>query len=201
MYNHQSMNVVLVVSNVMHNRNNASIGPVNAKLDMFAIVVVVVVFLDRVIHHVQIRVISAKMKYVCDHRRPMHTMDTLVNAMSIIDDIRLLAFVVRHRQWMIVQQLWFLFAVIDECASGTHTCSPLAICTDTDESYLCACKQGYIDKSPIPDKQPGRVCTQGSSTALVLIIDMYIAERNECNDGTHNCSTNANCIDLPDGFL
>lgn len=33
-----------------------------------------------------------------------------------------------------------IIAVIDECAAGTHDCDVNAVCTDTDESYLCSCK-------------------------------------------------------------
>ncbi|CAB3402805.1 unnamed protein product [Caenorhabditis bovis] len=76
--------------------------------------------------------------------------------------------------------------LIDECAAGIHDCDPNAHCTDTDESYLCACNQGFLDKSPEQNKKPGRLCSK---------------QRNECLDNSHNCSINADCIDLPDGFL
>ncbi|KAI1885405.1 hypothetical protein AGOR_G00219820 [Albula goreensis] len=32
---------------------------------------------------------------------------------------------------------------IDECVSGTHKCSPNAVCLNTQGSYKCKCKQGY----------------------------------------------------------
>ncbi|GMT19358.1 hypothetical protein PFISCL1PPCAC_10655, partial [Pristionchus fissidentatus] len=76
--------------------------------------------------------------------------------------------------------------LIDECAAGMHDCDVNAVCTDTDESYLCACKPGFVDKSPDARFKPGRVCS---------------AQRNECMDGSHNCSTNAMCIDLVEGYL
>ena len=31
----------------------------------------------------------------------------------------------------------------DECALGTDNCSDNATCTDTDQSFLCACNDGY----------------------------------------------------------
>ncbi|VDL81624.1 unnamed protein product [Nippostrongylus brasiliensis] len=72
------------------------------------------------------------------------------------------------------------------CSAGSHDCDPNAKCTDTDESFICTCNSGFIDKSPDPSRKPGRKCTQ---------------LRNECEENRHNCSANAECIDLVDGFL
>ncbi|KAJ8956844.1 hypothetical protein NQ318_014258 [Aromia moschata] len=33
---------------------------------------------------------------------------------------------------------------VDECGLGLHDCHPQAICTNTDGSYSCQCKKGYI---------------------------------------------------------
>ncbi|CAI4230491.1 unnamed protein product [Auanema sp. JU1783] len=74
----------------------------------------------------------------------------------------------------------------DECALGSHDCDRNAHCIDTDESYICTCNAGFLDRSPNEKVKPGRVCEQ---------------QRNECAEGRHNCSANAECIDLPDGFL
>ncbi|KAK6054421.1 EGF-like domain protein [Cooperia oncophora] len=76
--------------------------------------------------------------------------------------------------------------LIDECSAGTHDCDPNARCTDTDESFICTCNSGFLDKSPDQTRKPGRVCTQ---------------LHNECEENRHNCSANADCIDLEDGFL
>ncbi|CAD6188433.1 unnamed protein product [Caenorhabditis auriculariae] len=76
--------------------------------------------------------------------------------------------------------------LIDECSAGTHDCDPNAQCTDTDESYICSCRSGFLDKSPDQAKKPGRLCSQ---------------QRNECAENRHNCSVNADCIDLVDGFM
>ena len=35
------------------------------------------------------------------------------------------------------------FTDIDECISGTHTCSPNANCTDTDGNFNCTCNEGF----------------------------------------------------------
>ena len=33
---------------------------------------------------------------------------------------------------------------IDECKTGDHTCDVNANCTDTDGSFNCTCKEGYM---------------------------------------------------------
>ncbi|VBB34344.1 unnamed protein product, partial [Acanthocheilonema viteae] len=76
--------------------------------------------------------------------------------------------------------------LVDECAARTHDCDKNANCIDTDEGYICTCKEGYIDESPDPSRRPGRVCR---------------LQTDECAQGTHNCSVNADCINLPKGFL
>ena len=32
---------------------------------------------------------------------------------------------------------------IDECSTGSYVCDINANCTNTDDSYICACKEGY----------------------------------------------------------
>ncbi|CAH3156264.1 unnamed protein product, partial [Pocillopora meandrina] len=32
---------------------------------------------------------------------------------------------------------------IDECSTGIYVCDINANCTNTDDSYICACKEGY----------------------------------------------------------
>lgn len=49
-------------------------------------------------------------------------------------------------------------SVIDECQTGQNDCSLEAICTDTEDSYECACPTGYIDVSPDIARKPGRRC-------------------------------------------
>lgn len=39
----------------------------------------------------------------------------------------------------------FLFSSdINECAAGTHDCSPDALCVNLIGSYNCTCKQGFL---------------------------------------------------------
>jgi len=65
-------------------------------------------------------------------------------------------------------------ADIDECAYGTHGCSPGATCMNTIGGYLCPCMDGYS----------GPACDD---------ID-------ECRDGTDDCGVNATCTNLPGEF-
>lgn len=74
----------------------------------------------------------------------------------------------------------------NECLAGEHDCHPSARCIDTDDSFLCVCPAGFLDRSPEPARRPGRVC---------------VAERNECRDGGHNCSPDAICTDTPEAFV
>ncbi|VDO59525.1 unnamed protein product [Onchocerca flexuosa] len=48
--------------------------------------------------------------------------------------------------------------LVDECASGIHDCDRNANCINTDEGYICTCKEGHIDESPDQARKPGRVC-------------------------------------------
>jgi hypothetical protein len=94
--------------------------------------------------------------------------------------------------------------VIDECASGKHDCDKSARCTDTDDSFICACLNGFLDHSRDQSNKPGRVCIAGesiSSTEPRKTLSPSVSEQNECTSNTHNCSANALCTDTPDSYL
>ena len=62
-----------------------------------------------------------------------------------------------------------------------------AICTDTDDGYLCRCRQGFLDISPDPRSRPGQLCK---------------ALENECEKGTHDCAHEGGiCDDTPDSYV
>ncbi|XP_068736624.1 protein kinase C-binding protein NELL2-like [Montipora capricornis] len=63
-----------------------------------------------------------------------------------------------------------LFSDIEECSIGNHTCSSDAECINTNGSYNCSCKAGFVGD--------GRNCSD---------ID-------ECLAGNHTCSSDATCI-------
>uniref|UniRef100_A0A183C216 EGF-like domain-containing protein n=1 Tax=Globodera pallida TaxID=36090 RepID=A0A183C216_GLOPA len=75
----------------------------------------------------------------------------------------------------------------NECVDKRdNDCDRSAKCIDTDDSYICACPQGFLDQSPDPMNRPGRVC---------------VAEINECALGKHRCSPDAICEDTPTGYV
>ncbi|CAD5233599.1 unnamed protein product [Bursaphelenchus xylophilus] len=73
----------------------------------------------------------------------------------------------------------------NECLSGHHDCDPRARCTDTDESFICACPLDSIDQSTDLQNRPGRICQK---------------LEDECALGTHDCPADAECIDMVEGF-
>ncbi|CAH3184475.1 unnamed protein product, partial [Porites evermanni] len=76
---------------------------------------------------------------------------------------------------------------INECKEGTHNCSSNAVCNNTKGSYNCTCKPGY--------EGDGNNCTGNFFLNLVIFLPLFnmISDINECNAGTHNCSSNAFC--------
>jgi hypothetical protein len=67
----------------------------------------------------------------------------------------------------------FGFTPIDECATGTHGCAPGAVCTDTAESFTCACPAGT---SGVPYKLAvgeSEGCTQISILDELLDLKSY----------------------------
>lgn len=79
--------------------------------------------------------------------------------------------------------------VIPECDNPTlNDCdSPdRAVCTDTDDGYMCRCRQGFLDISPSISVKPGRLCKP---------------LQNECALGIDDCARDGGiCEDNPDSF-
>eukprot|EP01006_Ploeotia_vitrea_P029723 TRINITY_DN62208_c0_g1_i1.p1 TRINITY_DN62208_c0_g1~~TRINITY_DN62208_c0_g1_i1.p1 ORF type:complete len:1202 (+),score=249.69 TRINITY_DN62208_c0_g1_i1:55-3660(+) len=65
---------------------------------------------------------------------------------------------------------------VNECTNGSHDCDANASCTDTADSFTCACNTGYSGD--------GRSCT----------------DINECTQGTANCDVNADCTNTAGSF-
>ncbi|KAI8511658.1 complement activation, classical pathway [Branchiostoma belcheri] len=65
---------------------------------------------------------------------------------------------------------------VDECVDGSHSCDPDATCTNTPGSFTCACNPGYSGD--------GFTCT----------------DDDECADGSHNCSPDASCANTNGSF-
>ena len=58
----------------------------------------------------------------------------------------------------------FTFVDIDECSKGSHVCHVNAGCTNTNGSYNCTCKDGFIGD--------GRSCS--GTLNSVLLSDIFI---------------------------
>uniref|UniRef100_A0A913I4D2 EGF-like domain-containing protein n=1 Tax=Strongyloides stercoralis TaxID=6248 RepID=A0A913I4D2_STRER len=79
---------------------------------------------------------------------------------------------------------------INECLSPEKynvDCNSNAICIDTDSSYECKCKPGFVDISERYRKLPGRKCLEAI---------------NECsNNSLNDCSENAICEDTKESYI
>ena len=91
---------------------------------------------------------------------------------------------------------------VNECEEGTHTCHQNAVCINTNSSYSCSCKDGYIGN--------GTTCYGLYCVFRILIIEhLYhqfsvitvTADINECQEGTHTCHQNAICIHTNTSYL
>lgn len=85
---------------------------------------------------------------------------------------------------------------VNECLSGNNDCDKEnAICEDTKESYLCACKKGYIDASANTTHYPGRVCRKPTK----LVINEQHADTalslDSCDPTRPKCQHNEVCTD------
>lgn len=65
---------------------------------------------------------------------------------------------------------------IDECATGRHNCHHFAECTNTQDGYKCACKEGFLGD--------GRHCY----------------DLDECDLDTAECDSLAICINTPGSY-
>lgn len=88
---------------------------------------------------------------------------TLADVLSIIWMFRLIAQIVLVDNVNDVRLCFYYFkykitSVINECITGQNDCSSEATCTDTEDSYICACPSNYIDVSPDTVNRPGRRC-------------------------------------------
>lgn len=79
-----------------------------------------------------------------------------------------------------------MFSGINECKENRHDCSPNADCIDTAESFMCKCRDDFVDESPDITNRPGRLCRPE-------LID-------ECRLGKHDCHEHAVCQDLPQSY-
>ena len=99
----------------------------------------------------------------------------------------------------------FLFncADVNECNSDDlNNCHENANCTNTEGSFTCSCKPGYTGD--------GVTCTSklvmiiaflfSFSGSIVTCFPSMFIDIDECEMGTHTCSSNASCTDTDGSF-
>lgn len=99
------------------------------------------------------------------------------------------------------------FLVKNPCYEATkNDCDLNAFCVDLKNNrYNCTCKGGYRDKSRDPSK-PGRLCTISETLGIINYFIQkhsyyFFSVVDECLvPHLHNCSANAKCRDLDDGY-
>ncbi|XP_020604386.1 fibrillin-1-like [Orbicella faveolata] len=106
----------------------------------------------------------------------------------------------KQHRWNCLRVEVYGTADIDECMANTHDCHPSATCTNTEDSFTCACNEGYtgdgrscIDVDECADNQdhchPSLAdCfnTEGSYTCHCLL--RYVGDGTDCTD-VDECQT------------
>ena len=68
----------------------------------------------------------------------------------------------------------FVAGCVDECVGGTHTCDPLATCTNTAEGFTCECPTGFTGDGStcsIPTCDVWQKAPQNSSHGVIPTLD------------------------------
>ena len=103
---------------------------------------------------------------------------------------------------------------IDECSTGTHSCSTDAECNNIKGSHNCQCKSGYSGNGHTCTGNPMEYCMLDLQPNGLLYANIYLisifesdmllilkknhwwfaySDSDECLTGTHNCSADAVC--------
>lgn len=123
------------------------------------------------------------------HRIPNNSVVSCVKKVSVETFVYVMS--LNHKTLTILEE--------NECLNGKATCHPNATCIDTDESYICVCKPGFMDKLGLTN--PGRSCEQCDSKFFLKILPdffhfcMFLVNINDrCTKGNNDCDPNARCI-------
>ena len=106
-----------------------------------------------------------------------------------------------------------LCADIDECLNATYPCDDNATCTNIDGSYNCTCDPGFTGNGTVCE---GNNCPYNSLPCSVLVyvksictdvqisfthaLFILFADIDECEIGTYQCDSNAECNNIPGGY-
>eukprot|EP00117_Sycon_ciliatum_P009054 scpid1187/ scgid4064/ Laminin subunit alpha-5; Laminin-10 subunit alpha; Laminin-11 subunit alpha; Laminin-15 subunit alpha len=100
---------------------------------------------------------------------------------------------------------------LDECATMTHDCSMLAVCTNTDGSYNCACNSGYtgngtscidVDECMSSPCHTNATCVNNPRSYSCACLPGYTGSGVLCQDVNecelpNTCGPNAHCLNTP----
>ena len=82
---------------------------------------------------------------------------------------------------------------VNECDEGIHNCHENANCSDVVGGFNCICNTGFTGN--------GTFCeSKWYHYRHRILITVFTADVNECDEGIHNCHENANCSDVVGGF-
>ena len=72
------------------------------------------------------------------------------------------------------------YSDVDECNNGTHNC--FQICTNTNGSFTCGCKNGYqLDPDEVTCNGMYKICTYIQHTLYVYIIIITVTNMHVYN--------------------
>ncbi|MCB9786920.1 MAG: DUF1929 domain-containing protein [Deltaproteobacteria bacterium] len=100
---------------------------------------------------------------------------------------------------------------LDECADGTDTCAPDAVCSNTDGGYDCACLPGFYGDgqscqgcAAVADCTGQVTCTGPDDAVCTVCAPGYsgpaCADIDECADDTDTCAPEASCTNTDGGY-
>uniref|UniRef100_A0A0G4I4I7 EGF-like domain-containing protein n=1 Tax=Chromera velia CCMP2878 TaxID=1169474 RepID=A0A0G4I4I7_9ALVE len=120
--------------------------------------------------------------------------------------------------WMSVAEIW-VWGDADECLSSLHDCHSNAACTNTVDSFTCACNAGYsgdgitacanVDEcSTNVHNCASNVASCADSTGSFSCScnagysgdGVTCSNEDECSSGTHTCPSISACVNTPGGF-
>lgn len=90
-----------------------------------------------------------------------------------------------------------IFADIDECLEGRHTCDSKAICNNTNGGFECTCLLGYEGDGFVCESKYIFNALQREKTT---IDSLFLTDIDECEVETHKCHEDAECIDSDGSF-
>ena len=80
---------------------------------------------------------------------------------------------------------------VDECLLGLHNCDVNATCMNTDESYICSCKEGFTGNGVFCSGKSAltkKVYVNSSRGSTAVTISMFYTDVDECQFEESPCN-------------